>query len=218
MCSRFVEAKCCVCHRYLDQSVTRIIVEICGHKKCRQCFIREEDGCSICVQEQNASSVLCNPKSLNSNAIHDNDSSPLNLQFNETTTDKIESSDAIENAKFCSVIDKSSGTASHIITISDSCKIIGYKCSICEKSFKSRNNRKYHVFCDKSRSKPFKCNQCDKQFITIAHLKYHRSTHDTHNSQFTCQHCNKTYLRDIALKKHLRKHQSKLIFWLFCLL
>lgn len=210
MCSRFVEAECCVCHRYLDQSVNRIIVEICGHKKCRECFIKEEDGCSVCFQEQNAS-TLCNPKSFSSNAIHDNNVSSLNSQFDETS-ENIESADAIENAKFCSVIDKSNGTASHIITVSDSSKIIGYKCSICDKSFKSRNNRKYHVFCDKSQSKPFKCNQCDKQFITIAHLKYHRSTHDTDNSQFTCQHCNKTYLRNIALKKHLRKHQSKRFF------
>lgn len=191
MCSRYADAQCCVCRRYLEQSSNRIIVEICGHQKCRECFIKEEDGCSQCVQNNEQfskqfqshevvalSSDCCN-EPIQSDIIAE---TPLIVEINED--------------------------ASHIITTNDTVDAVRYKCTICQKSFKSRNNRKYHLFCDKTRSKPFQCNQCDKQFITLAHMNYHQSTHNA-DKHFECKHCQKFYSGEIALKKHMRKHQSE---------
>lgn len=193
MCSRYAETQCCVCRRYLDQSCNRIIVEICGHQKCRECFIKEEDGCSICAQNKQQFGVESESSS------HRN-SYEVIPSGNESAT--IVADGAIEP------VVEISEEVSHIVTINESEGDVRYKCLICEKSFKSRNNRKYHLFCDKSRSKPFQCDRCDKQFITLAHMNYHQNTHDT-DKQFTCSHCQKVYSGPMALRKHMKKHQSE---------
>lgn len=193
MCSRYAEAQCCICHRNLDQTNNRIIVEICGHQKCRECFIQEENGCSLCSKDEQ----LCD------------DSEPVvpSLSGNDTRRKDSQQDNAVDSALTAQVIQD----ASHIITTTeDADGAVRYKCTICQKSFKSRNNCKYHLFCDKTRSKPFKCNQCDKQFITLAHMNYHQSTHNL-EKRFPCTQCQKVYSGEIALKKHLKKHQSKLI-------
>lgn len=83
-----------------------------------------------------------------------------------------------------------------------------YTCKICQKTFKSKNNRKYHSYCDPKKPKPFSCKQCNKQFITESHLKYHEKIHLDGNV-FQCRFCDRRYLREISLKKHERKHKSK---------
>lgn len=193
MCSRYEETQCCVCCRFLDQSSSRIIVEICGHQKCRKCFIEEEDGCSICAgnKEREFSTdgssfeaIPSSSESANVLNVDRTDETPMVVEINEDV--------------------------SHIITTNDENGDLRYKCTICQKCFKSRNNRKYHLFCDKTRSKPFQCKECSKEFITLAHMNYHQSTHNT-NKQFTCPHCHKIYSGPIALKKHMKKHQSESI-------
>lgn len=196
MCSRYADAQCCICHRNLGQSNNRIIVEICGHQKCRECFIQEENGCSLCA---NAAVVhgdsVSTAQSLSSVGNGDLDASD---RHEEICNDSALTADVIQDA-------------THIITTTEHDDgIMRYKCTICAKSFKSRNNCKYHLFCDKTRSKPFQCTQCDKQFITLAHMNYHHQS--THNieKQFPCTKCKKIYSGEIALKKHLKKHQSKI--------
>lgn len=199
MCTRYAETQCSICHRFLDKSNNRIIVEICGHQKCRECFIKEEDGCSLCALNKNSPNVN---KESSSDGHHSN---PISANEEEKDDQR-----DVENVANASTIDEIDEVAAHIITTKDAEDVVRYKCTICQKCFKSRNNRKYHLFCDKTRSKPFQCNQCDKQFITIAHLNYHQSTHNT-DKHFSCTHCHKVYSGDIALKKHMRKHQSELI-------
>lgn len=46
-----VQNACQKCGQTSDQlqnSNKRLVVEICGHTKCRDCFIREENGCEEC--------------------------------------------------------------------------------------------------------------------------------------------------------------------------
>lgn len=202
MCSRYADTQCCVCCRFLDKSQNRIIVEICGHQKCRECFIKEEDGCSICSQnkQENAQNIKNGPD--------------ISRAISTNGDDTQKRNDDAENATDVSMVDEIDEVAAHIITTKDSENAVRYKCTICQKTFKSRNNRRYHLFCDKTRSKPLQCNQCDKQFITLAHLNYHQSTHDT-DKEFSCPNCHKVYSGDIALKKHMKKHQSKLDWLVF---
>ncbi|XP_031625468.1 zinc finger protein 25-like [Contarinia nasturtii] len=198
MCSRYANAICCVCQRYLDQSSNRIIVEICGHQKCRECFIKEEDGCSLCVQNKQKFTTESQSSS------HRN-SYEVIPSSNESATIIGDDGGAHEPR----VVEEINEDVSHIITFNETEGEVRYKCLICEKIFKSRNNRKYHLFCDKTRSKPFQCNRCDKQFITLAHMNYHQNTHDT-DKNFTCTHCQKVYSGPMALKKHMKKHQNEL--------
>lgn len=192
MCSRYAEAQCCICHRNLGQTNNnRIIVEICGHQKCRECFIQEENGCSVCSKNE----LECDAKA---------QATPSSSADDIGRDDGHEES-GVDSALTAQVIQE----ATHIITTTeDADGAVRYKCTICQKSFKSRNNCKYHLFCDKTRSKPFKCSQCDKQFITLAHMNYHQSTHNL-EKRFPCTQCQKVYSGEIALKKHLKKHQSK---------
>lgn len=191
MCSRYADTQCCVCRRLLGNSNNRIIVEICGHQKCRECFIKEEDGCSLCNQnkQQISNEVQCVSSNID-----------VPSSSNELRGDITARGDTNDTKTLVDV--------SHIVTVNENDKAVCYKCTICEKTFKSRNNRKYHLFCDKNRSKPFQCSQCGKQFITQAHMNYHQSTHNTDKS-FACPHCQKVYSGEIALKKHLKKHQSR---------
>lgn len=201
MCSRYAETQCCVCRRFLDKSNSRIIVEICGHQKCRECFIKEEDGCSLCSQsKQRNANEIDSGSGGDTNSLHP-------ILSNAEVVDQRNDED--KAAQIPAEIDE---FAAHIVTTNGIGDAVRYKCTICQKTFKSRNNRKYHLFCDKSRSKPFQCNQCDKQFITLAHLNYHQSTHNADKHHLSCPHCQKVYSGEIALKKHLRKHQSEQSF------
>lgn len=51
MCSSQTKIKCPICNEYIDQNRNRIIVELCGHSKCRQCFITEVNGCVLCHRD-----------------------------------------------------------------------------------------------------------------------------------------------------------------------
>lgn len=199
MCSRYAEAQCCICSRNSGQSNNRIIIETCGHQKCWECLIKEENGCSLCSKngQECGDSASAIPSSSGSDG--GDGKCAENDEHEEGGIDCALTADIIQDA-------------SHIITIADHVDgTVRYKCTICQKQFKSRNNCKYHLFCDKSRSKPFQCNQCGKQFITLAHMNYHQSTHSI-DKRFPCTQCQKVYSGEIALKKHLKKHQSKNLF------
>lgn len=174
-----LETQCSVCHNIFDRSLNRIIIEACGHRKCRECLIKEVDGCSLCAQHQQIETIQpIISKSVNiGDAIGD--------------THESEPSITAESDHMSNVIEFDGG----------------YKCTICQRRFKSRNNRKYHQFCNKNQAKPLQCSQCDRQFITVAHLKYHQMAHEG-EQKFPCRYCGKVYTRDTILKKHMRKHQS----------
>lgn len=172
------DTQCSVCHSIFDKSLNRIIIEACGHRKCRECLIKEAAGCSLCAR------------------YHRNDCSSNDLvedidKQKHTITSEPDLPGVVDNENASNVIEFNGG----------------YKCTICFRCFKTRNNRKYHQFCDKNRTKPFQCDQCDRQFVTAAHLKYHKSAHKG-TQNYPCPHCGKSYTTDAILRKHLHKHQS----------
>lgn len=179
------DSQCSVCHSIFDQSLNRIIIEACGHRKCRECLIKEVDGCALCAAAAVPSAAVQESR----------------REINAVVVSEQESVDDVAEATTSTIGDVE--VISNVIEFDG-----GYKCTICQRCFKSRNNRKYHQFCNSNREKPFNCDQCDRQFITLAHLKYHQSAHDG-DQQFPCLHCGKVYTREVILRKHMRKHQSK---------
>lgn len=44
--------KCPQCHQVINTSNSRLVKELCGHIKCRNCILNDTDGCSICLNTQ----------------------------------------------------------------------------------------------------------------------------------------------------------------------
>lgn len=270
MCSSQTKIKCPICNEYIDQNRNRIIVELCGHSKCRQCFITEENGCVLCHRdneqfekstkkssiEQRDEGKDCPIKELNavSVAVPNIDSPSVQHKNGSITRNKIEilenvlvvspsppllpvsPSEPINPAQHNGVkvipdgffigepktdysarttVMATTATAATTITPShiEVIKVnneISFKCRICQKQFRSRNNKKYHFYCDQKLSKPLQCDKCDKSFITSFHLQYHLKTHQS-TELYGCTQCERKYMREISLKKHMRKHKSKLM-------
>ncbi|KAJ6637333.1 Zinc finger protein [Pseudolycoriella hygida] len=85
-----------------------------------------------------------------------------------------------------------------------------FKCNICEKSFHSKSNRRYHFYCDKTIAKPFSCSKCPKTFAAKNHLKYHENRHN--NIQHNCKECGRKFLSRVSLQKHLKVHTNDFKF------
>lgn len=183
MCSNVEQFQCSVCSDTFSSNENRFIVEVCGHRKCRKCFIAEVDGCSICANNHRSQSPI------------DQHKNQGNDERRPSQRDK-DKSKSVNNAY------------AHIIIHRDNKgKAITYTCSICQKTFKSRNNQKYHLYCDKNQLKPFQCPQCNKQFITQSHLNYHKKTH--RNNKFLCNICNRVFAGENGLRKHSKKHSNE---------
>lgn len=43
--------RCPQCHSSTNSNSFRLIFDTCGHQKCRNCFLKEEDGCNACGEE-----------------------------------------------------------------------------------------------------------------------------------------------------------------------
>lgn len=258
MCTNETKIKCPICGDYIDQNKKRIILELCGHSKCRQCFITEENGCVLCNREKqpdsnyyadtadtqplrNIKNGACE-RSLECDAIAA-ETTIENSSSNVTTDEQANECMPIDNRKQINVLDEvivsnlsyslsspevsivasqatckpktdyPTSTPSHIEVIKVNNGTV-FKCRICQKQFKSRNNKKYHFYCDRKLSKPLQCDKCDSAFITTSHLKYHLKTHQT-DDLFACTECDRKYLRKTSLKKHLQKHKSTFVTDLF---
>lgn len=218
MCTSETKIKCPICNEYVNQNRNRIIVELCGHSKCRSCFITEENGCIQCNRERITKSIdsteeivlteneneFDEPSTVTDAIVGNLDSGPSS----ELAVGVVEADEVLDDVVVAAPLDSVHKSPTHIEVIKVNNTTV-YKCRICHKQFKSRNNKKYHSYCDRKLRKPLQCNQCDKSFITSFHLQYHLKTHQT-TDWFACNQCDKKYMREISLKKHLRKHKSEL--------
>lgn len=201
MCSINESIKCSICNEYFDPKIVRMIIENCGHQKCRQCFIKESNGCTICIRDE--SSLYANQTECD---IPSTTTSHCTSKFYENVNDKDFTQPDRENGKV--LVNGRLQNVEHIKVNRDGRKAISYQCLICNKSFKSRNSQKYHLYCDKNQEKPIACDRCDQRFITVAHFNYHRKNQHS-SSRHHCNVCNKVYSSNTGLRKHMQKHESK---------
>ncbi|XP_071536894.1 uncharacterized protein [Panulirus ornatus] len=78
-----------------------------------------------------------------------------------------------------------------------------FRCTICNVTFQSNNNRVRHyrkVHRDKTRPH---CSECTKCFDTVEELNVHRQEH-----KMNCAVCDKTFLRRDSLREHLLIHNG----------
>ncbi|KAH8291826.1 hypothetical protein KR054_001041 [Drosophila jambulina] len=117
-------------------------------------------------------------------------------------------------------------------TAADKCIVVtdqGYRCTVCNKDFRSRTQQYYHLACGNDLLKKFSCNECSRvssmvvaarctpfddslspqRFATRSHLQYHLSSHEN-QSKHTCSVCRKQFKQQVVLKRHMRTHSSEL--------
>lgn len=183
---------CPRCDAVINVSGNRIVVESCGHQKCRNCFITDETGCSECSAPQDSctdviptvplslppEAAIPNQKEIET-AVH----SPIWLNSKHQKRQKFEIlNDIIITAAAQDPVEikRDSSTSETPITgkhptanepfryppyISRSATVdnkLLFHCKLCRKSFKSLNHRRYHMYCDPNVTKPLKCKVCEK--------------------------------------------------------
>ncbi|XP_017031746.2 zinc finger protein 567 [Drosophila kikkawai] len=97
-------------------------------------------------------------------------------------------------------------------TAADKCIVVtdqGYRCTVCNKDFRSRTQQYYHLACGNDLLKKFSCNECNRRFATRSHLQYHLSSHEN-QSKHSCSVCHKRFKQQVVLKRHMRTHNTEL--------
>lgn len=83
-----------------------------------------------------------------------------------------------------------------------------FQCSLCNKSFKTKDNINRHMM---RHNMEFKCDICGKKFSENSNLQHHLRMH-TNPEEFLCKFCNKTFeFIDRHMKHmHLNKRERNL--------
>ncbi|XP_067946054.1 zinc finger protein 26-like [Watersipora subatra] len=80
-----------------------------------------------------------------------------------------------------------------------------YKCSICEKSYSTRESLRSHM---KGHQFQFGCEICAKPLGSYSAFIAHKRLHDPNQSGYTCDHCGKVLLFKATLEAHIRSVHS----------
>lgn len=190
----YVVAFKCHCQQQIDaENTDRIVTEACGHSKCRECFIKEVSGCVRCLTS-NVSDDQHRSMSAETNDIIP---ARQTSSMNQSDVVNIGTGRSISNPKDIRIleeviikpfVDISSNDNSHTLAyprINDFQKFkypshilrrsvdgkTEFECKICKKSFRSKSNRKYHLYCDETIEKPFNCTTCSKVCHCVAFQK-----------------------------------------------
>lgn len=206
---------CCPrCGHLFDLFNKRLIVEICGHKKCRTCLINENNGCDECKLNIPNDHTLLLIGCSESDADRDRATSKTEYDTNDVPDQSIVAVSEHQSDNNLRISTDDGGDESSMSSEQNNClkltklatedcgknsftemdlsinvhlsntkkkkikklrviypahlvetKFIGgsvFKCTICNKEFKSLNNRRYHFYCDQSLNKPYKCDKCNK--------------------------------------------------------
>ncbi|XP_037784107.1 zinc finger protein 33B-like [Penaeus monodon] len=78
-----------------------------------------------------------------------------------------------------------------------------YRCTTCNLTFASNNQRVQHYRAVHRKRKQPHCNECAKSFETVDELSVHRQEH-----KIDCPVCNKTFVRRDTLREHLLIHNG----------
>lgn len=74
------------------------------------------------------------------------------------------------------------------------------KCTMCEKSFKNKQDLASHIRCHKD-IRRYECDVCEKRFRSQSHMVYHRYSHfDERN--FHCDMCTHSFKTPHILRTH----------------
>lgn len=227
--------KCPQCFQLINNSNLRLVKELCGHIKCRNCILNDKEACSICLtirlnqNEMEPVTVLLSPNThckvktewaklasesllkvqeTSTQVFDDEDNtfsdkidvqsdsenkinekikiieniviSPVAATSTTINEKKRKKKIRLKDKKVCipehlendlnkfSYFQKNTKILKQRFSLPSyiSSKFIEnekiFECEICQRTFKSTTNIKYHLFCDKKQQKPYSCDICDK--------------------------------------------------------
>lgn len=195
--------------------MTIIFFQICGHSKCKLCLLDEEDECKQCsaqveviddelyIEEEylETQSELDFTKETIEESATDLIKQEPDVTF---VDDIIRKADVPKKTRSCqipnfiesiTVMNETTGEAEH-----------RYRCNLCQKTFKSSHQIRYHQYCDDSLEKPYKCDQCSVKYRTSYQLKQHQQLHLNMYYECPVMDCSRKFSHDSSAKKHYKKH------------
>lgn len=178
---------CPQCKKTLDNSSKRLVQDACGHKKCRQCLLSDEEECKLChpaVITLNVSSAEASPDV------------PSHIIINKKT-----------EGFTCTICKKNYRTSSHM---KDHFYCAGgdkpYKCVKCAKEFTSKYLHQTHLLSHED-SKPFNCDKCHKGFYDRGKFNRHKLVHSS-GRPYVCAHCGNCFKNKDNLQTHSKIHNK----------
>lgn len=147
-----VKISCPLCGTEISGNINRLVIDSCGHSKCRLCLLADDE-CTKCSKPQQYTIENNRGQGAGIKAIVTNEAT-LESDFNTATKNS--------NKKGRKV----ASMPSHIQRLhSDLDSSVSYYCTHCGRKFASRSQQYYHLTCGSDVSKKYKCQQCDKVII-----------------------------------------------------
>jgi len=82
-----------------------------------------------------------------------------------------------------------------------------FKCTICDKSFRSTGNYSYHM--RKHKGRQYSCEFCEKRFYTQSQVKSHLQSHNKEATKVVCPVCGKGFHYQSGLYYHMKMHTNE---------
>ncbi|XP_017472266.1 PREDICTED: zinc finger protein 26 [Rhagoletis zephyria] len=184
---------CPRCGILVTENANRLVTDSCGHRKCRQCLLADDE-CMECQLQQRNDLNNITSHSIDADIVTEAEAAPVEKNDIVVKTSKKKGRKTVALPAHIRQEENDSNSGVH------------YHCTKCDRKFTSRSQQYYHLTCGSNASKKYKCLQCDKAFATSSHFNYHMETHAEHT--YFCKECNKSFTNRMVLRKHEKLHYT----------
>ena len=84
-----------------------------------------------------------------------------------------------------------------------------FSCDICDLRFIERRNVQRHILAVHEEQKPYNCSNCVSKFATKSSLKIHQDVVHEGKKTFQCKICGANFTQNSTLKTHMKIHEEK---------